>query len=45
MFREKSGRRAFARRELKRSILPDVLLAVHFIIWIIGARMTPPNVR
>ncbi|MBN1554066.1 MAG: DMT family transporter [Phycisphaerae bacterium] len=34
-------RRRFLRRELRRTILPGVLLAVHFISWIIGARLTP----
>lgn len=38
---DSQGRREFARRELTRSILPGLLLAVHFISWIIGARMTP----
>ena len=33
--------RTFFRRELGRTFWPGVLLGLHFITWIIGARMTP----
>ncbi|MDT8391089.1 MAG: DMT family transporter [Lentisphaeria bacterium] len=33
-------RGAFGKRELRMSLLPGLLLAVHFITWIIAARMT-----
>lgn len=32
---------AFFRREGRRTLVPGVLLGLHFISWIIGARMTP----
>ncbi len=34
-------RSAYTWRHLRASIWPGVILAVHFISWIIGARMTP----
>lgn len=33
--------RTFFRREARRTLWPGVLLGLHFISWIIGARMTP----
>lgn len=33
--------RVFLRREGPRTLWPGVLLGIHFITWIIGARMTP----
>jgi len=33
--------RTFFRREGRRTLWPGLLLGVHFITWIIGARMTP----
>ena len=32
---------SFLRRERRRTVWPGVLLGLHFITWIIGARMTP----
>ncbi len=31
----------FNYRQLKKSLLPGVFLAIHFVLWIIGGRMTP----
>lgn len=36
----KKHRGAFGAKELKRCLLPGILLAVHFITWIMGARLT-----
>lgn len=33
-------RTAYPAREFRRSLLPGLILALHFIAWIIGARMT-----
>ena len=32
--------KSFARRDLRHALLPGAILALHFISWIIGARMT-----
>ena len=34
-------REAYTRRDFLLSILPGIVLALHFITWITGARMTP----
>lgn len=39
--RDARAHRTFFRREGQRTLWPGVLLGLHFITWIIGARMTP----
>ena len=36
------GSGAFSRRDLRHVLLPGAMLGLHFISWIIGARMTDP---
>ena len=37
----RAHRDRFGAPELRRTLLPGVVLGVHFISWIIGARLTP----